>query len=150
MLQQTLLGFLKHAWVCRPLLCPRTEIGQRLYAPEKLRFSPSLGLLHQGFLFLECSSHGPMYDNSFLFRSDLTITGSEESSKPSQSLSILSPIFLFWPICKNHLSHSEITLLFVYLLINYFFPLEWKFQEGKYLISYTLCTPVPRKVSGLQ
>lgn len=81
-----------------------------------------------------------MYDNSFLFRSHLTITGSEESSKPSQSLSILSPISLFWPICKNHLPHSEITLLFVYLLINYFFPLEWKSQEGKYLVSYTLCT----------
>lgn len=129
---------------------PALRWGHHLYAPEKLRFSPSLGLLHQGFLFLECSSYGPTYDNSFLFRSHLTITGSVESSKPSQSLSILSSIFLFWPICKNHLPHSEITLLFVYLLINYFFPLEWKLQEGKYLVSYTLCTPVPSKVSGLQ
>lgn len=129
---------------------PTLRWGPHLYAPEKLRFSPSLRLLKQGFLFLECSSHGPLYGNSFLFGSYVTIIGSEESSKPSQSLSILSPISLFWPICKNHLPHSEITLLFVYLLINYFFPLEWKSQEGKYLVSYTLCTPVPRKVSGFQ
>lgn len=96
--------------------------GGRTLCPEKLRFSPSLQLLNQGFLFLECSPHGPLYINSFLFRLHLTISGSEESSKPSQSLSILSPISLFWPICKNHLPHSEIYLLFVYLLINYFFP----------------------------
>ena len=123
---------------------PTLRWGQHLSAPEMLRFSASLGLLHLWFLFLECSSHGPLYGNSFsLFRSQLTITDSGESSKPSQSLIILSPISLFWSICKNHLPHSEITLLLVYLLINYFFPLEWKPQEGRYLVSYMLCNPSP-------
>lgn len=148
MLQQTLLGFLNMPESADHCSVPTLRWGRTSVPPEKLRFSPSLQLLNQGFLFLECSPHGPLYGNSFLFRSHLTISGSEESSKPSQSpsLAYFLPYLCFGPFVKP-LLHSEIYLLLVYLFINYFFPLEWKSQEGKYLVSYTLCTPVPRKVS---
>lgn len=119
LLQQTLLGFLNMPESADHCSVPTLRWGPYLCALRSLGFL-LLTAFEPGFLFLECSPHGPLYGNSFLFRSQPTISGSEESSKPS-TLSILSPIYLFWPICKNHLPHSEIYLLFVYLLINYFF-----------------------------
>lgn len=170
MLQQPPPVVLLDAWVCRPLLCPHTEMGAaslclwdakvfcllRAFAPvvtvSRMLFAWAMWSVGN-FWGRDTTASFPergseiVNGNSFsLLRSQLTTTDSGESSKPSQSLVILSPISLFWSICKNHLPHSEILqnscCLFICLL-TIFFPLEWKPQEGRYLVSYMLCIPSP-------